>query len=135
MSNPLQKAIGAFRQGISKPLAGVAVVVSRGLLSNGDLNGVTNTTATVGLTQTEDIYEGSFVVTVRLRDYMIDRTEYIVDGSAVEPQEGDVISQLIDGAEVRFQVTPSANGRPFEETERGGRSIFRVHTKEIGEAS
>lgn len=124
MTNPINNAISAAR-GAQKSLAGVALVLSRsGAAGDTDI-----ALATVGETRVEDFFEDGSVVSVRVRDFLIDAADYLIDGVEVPPTVGDLITQEINGRSVVFQVLPAGAEREYRRSDREG-TFWRVHTKE-----
>ena len=75
-----------------------------------------------------DSLDRTFATTaVRMVDFDIQTTAYQIDGLAVEPKNGDIITHS-DGS--RYQVTPFADKQCFEPTGGGG-SLLRIHTNRI----
>lgn len=63
------------------------------------------------------------------RDYLIDRSDLLLDGIAIEPEMGDWIEQTLNGETHVFQVLNNDDGRCFDTDASGG--MLRIYTKEI----
>lgn len=127
MASPVEVAISAAR-GSHKRLAGVPVILRRKV--DGDWVETRIAFATVGETRSEEFIEGSIVVSVRYRDYLIDRGDYAIDGVEVAPLLDDQIVEELDGREVIFRVSPAAGQREYRPSDRA-RTVWRIHTREV----
>lgn len=104
--------------------AGTTVTISR----RGDIT--KNVPAIVGNTRTE-VQDGEAQITERQRDYLIDRTAYVLGGFSTEPKVGDRLEEEVEGAVKRFEVWPLTPGTsPWSWSDRN-RKRFRIHTREI----
>lgn len=79
--------------------------------------------ATRGQSDAEDIDTDGRIVTVRVADFLIDVSALILDGTAIEPKQGDRIVAS-DGT---FRVMPAGGEGCFR---RSG-DKFRIHTKRV----
>jgi len=122
MVTPIESAILAARAA-RKVVSGLSVIIRRGSFET------LVARVTVGETRTEDYLEGQAVVSVRYRDFLIDASDYVVDGDQVAPQVDDKIVQMLGGREVVFQVVPLPGEREYRRSDRSG-FVWRVHTRE-----
>lgn len=105
-----------------RAIDGRAVSLQRGI-SKTD-----NVVATIGETRSEDINEDQQIVTIRFRDWIINRTDYIIAGRIVEPEVGDHI--IYEGEIWAVQPTPSEPGHRRHDRDR---TAWRIHTKKVGD--
>ena len=120
MKTAIQNALRVQRQTL-KRIDGRKVVLLRGELRT------ENVTANIGETRSEDINEDNQIVTVRIRDWLIDVVDYRFGGQQVEPEEGD---RLIYAGEIwEVHVTPS---EPQHRRHDRDKTTWRVHYKLIG---
>jgi len=77
--------------------------------------------------------EGSGGVTVRtnIADFLITAADYTINGVAVEPKRGDEI----DYGGKTYRAMPIAGGEVWRYAENVNRTVLRIHTKEVGDAS
>lgn len=128
--NPVQFANRAGRLS-RKSLAGVLIQIER----SGTAGPVIR--ATVGETQIEEYETDGTILTVRARDYLIDRDGrdgYRISTGITTPKIGDVIIQTLAGSTARFEVVPTNSERGSRRSDRAG-DLWRVHTKEITQRS
>ncbi len=114
------------RQAIEK-IAGASITVTRGATTSASM------IATVGETRSEDFIEDGFVVSVKLRDYIVCASKYIFALSPVVPEKGDIITEVIDGEVThKWEVLPAGQDPVYRPHDRDG-MFFRIHTKEYVE--
>lgn len=65
------------------------------------------------------------------RDYIIAREDLVLGGVAVEPREGDRLTEVIGGLTVVFEVVPPL-GEPAWRWSDPTRTAYRIHVKEVG---
>ncbi len=125
MTNPIKRAFNAARKA-QKYVGGSKITISRGLKVS---EVVVATVGTSGSTTYED--DGSTLYT-KNRDYYIDVADYKFSGDAEvsRPARMDIITEVVDGAPVQFQVTAIAAEEPYV-FHGEQRNVFRVHTKEM----
>lgn len=77
--------------------------------------------------------EGANGVTVRtnIADFLITAADYIIGGVPVEPLRGDEI----DYGGKTYRAMPIAGGEVWRYAENVNRTVLRIHTKEVGDAS
>jgi len=77
--------------------------------------------------------EGMNGVTVRtnIADFLITAADYQINGIAVEPKRGDEI----DYGGKTYRAMPIAGGEVWRYAENVNRTVLRIHTKEVGDAS
>lgn len=91
--------------------------------------------ATVGRSEFQLVGEDGGSLQVESRDYLILVSELVLDGQAVTPLAGDLIT---DENGLRYEVLPSGfsgTGEPSWRYSDLYRRTFRIHTKAIGEAA
>lgn len=103
--------------------AGVDVTYSRAAAS-------VTLTATVGRTVFRRNEQGGAAVEFGERDYLITAADLILSGVAVEPAEGDRITETINGVAVTFRVVPVL-GEPAWRWSDPSRTAYRVHVKRV----
>lgn len=64
----------------------------------------------------------------RENDYVISAEDYIIAGSVVEPQDGDVIIDSSSGTALEYTLRPSGGVKSFEKSDNYGLA-WRIHTK------
>ena len=107
-----------------KSLSGVGVQIER----DGSLSDIL--VCTVGYSKSfEDDLE-LIRAEYRQRDFLIDVSDYTVNGQQVEPEIGDLIYQTVNGDRLAFEVEPYNNEFVAIHTDTT-RKIWRVHTKEV----
>ena len=123
MSNPVRKAFKAHRK-VHKDLAGVEITVSRGLNTSSVIS------ATVGFTGETLFDEFGATTFTKHRDYLVDIADYDFGSGEVEPQRHDIVTEVINGVPVTFEIV-SANGDKPSNYDNRDRTIWRLHAKEI----
>ena len=123
MSSPIRKAFKAHRK-VHLKLAGVEITVTRGLNTSSVIS------ATVGFTGETLCDEYGSTMFTKHRDYLVDIADYDFGSGAVEPQRHDIITEVINGVPVTFEVT-SANGDKPANYDNRDRTLWRLHAKEI----
>lgn len=123
MINPIERALQASRA-TEKTLAGVSVTLYRGGSPSAAI--VATTAQTEYL---EGLGDGSGYA-YRSRDYCINVEDYAFSGVRTEPQEGDLVSEIINGTECRFEVLSFDGLEAFSYMDRS-RLVYRIHTKEV----
>lgn len=72
------------------------------------------------------------VVEIERRDYLILAADLVIDGSAIEPQRGDLIEDTgDDGATRIFEVLPLIQGEPCWSWSDSYFKKRRIHAKQI----
>ena len=125
MTTPAQRAYNASRKA-HKSLLGVKVVVSRGVKTS------LTFTATVGQSGSVTYEDDGSTLYTRNRDYYIDVADYIFigDSEASKPQRMDIITEIVNGLPVNFQITNVSGEEEFV-LHGEQRNVYRVHTKEV----
>ncbi len=99
---------------------GELVTISSGRYST---SGVT---AIAGSTRTEQIAdERGTTVNHSVRDYLIERSDYVLNGEVVDPADGHKITRA-DGSV--WIVSPIGNGEPAFRESSPHSSLLRIHT-------
>jgi hypothetical protein len=106
--------------------AGVTVSITRDGIETG------NIIAVPGASQVLSVDEENIQQTYKMRDYLIPVTSYAVASTAVEPLQGDLITE--EGVE--YEVQAVAGERPYDfvhqfQNTPAALSIYRVHTKQV----
>ena len=122
MSNPTRRAYLASRLA-QKTLAGVTITLSRGLTTSALL------VATVGKSGSVSYEADGSQTFAKNRDYLIEVSSYVI-GTLTTPQRFDVISEVINGVPKTFEVL-DADGDDGSTSNDSGRTVYRVHTKEV----
>ncbi len=102
-----------------KENAGQSIAYTRGP------NSVT-LTATIGETDYEKEDAHGVIIRFESRDFIIDASDLLLNGSVVTPQDGDTITY---GGET-YEVLSLDGGRPYEPTDPY-ETQWRIHTKQI----
>lgn len=123
MSNPIRRAFDAHRK-VHLQLSGVEITVTRGLNTSAVI------TATAGFTGETIFDEMGTTLFTKHRDYLIDIADYDLGSGAVEPNRHDVITEVINGLPVTFEVVTSGGDKPANYDNRD-RTLWRIHTKEV----
>jgi hypothetical protein len=123
MSNPIRRAFNAHRK-VQIRLAGVEISIQRGLNTSSVIS------ATVGFTGETTYDEMGMVTYTKHRDYLVDITDYDFGSGAVAPQRHDIVTEVINGVPVTFEVVSANNDAPANYDNRD-RNLWRVHTKEV----
>ena len=123
MTNPVRRAFNAHRK-VQLRLAGVEITVQRGLNTSSVIS------ATVGFTGETNYDEMGMVTYTKHRDYLIDITDYDFGSGAVAPQRHDIVTEVINGVPLTFEVVSANNDAPANYDNRD-RNLWRVHTKEV----
>lgn len=71
------------------------------------------------------------VARYRSRDYLIAIADLELEGSTIVPEEGDRITETINGTACEFEVA-SEGGEPAYRYSDRAQTQFRVHTKQVG---
>ncbi len=102
--------------------SGNAIRYTRGAVSV-DLTGK----AWVGRTVFASNLDGGARVEWGDRDYLIP----VADLAMGSPQMGDRVTETIGGVDVVFEVQTPDTGEPAERFSDQGRTVYRVHTKQV----
>ena len=125
MSSPLKRAFNAARSS-QKRVGGSQVTIARGLKTSAVV------TATVGNSSSVSYdNEGSATYT-KQRDYYVDVADYHFTGDAnpSTPNRMDVITEVVDGSVLTFQVTAETSDEAYV-FHGEQRTVYKVHTKEM----
>lgn len=91
-------------------------------------------TASFTAVATEKVYEvigrDGFAMHIESRDYHLPAASVLVNGSAVEPRNGDRIKETIGGVLQTFEVVPMGSDKPAAEARSDG-ARWLVHTKRV----
>ncbi len=123
MTNPIRKAFNAHRK-VHQQLAGVKVTVSRGLSTSAVI------VATAGFTGETNFDDMGQTIFTKHRDYLINIEDYDFGSGPVAPSRHDVLTEIINGVPIQFEVT-LANKDAADNYDNRDRTIWRVHTKEM----
>jgi len=125
VSNPVKRAFNAARKA-QKSIGGSQITISRGLKASEVV------VATVGTSSSVTYEDDGTTLYTKSRDYYIDVADYIFTGDAQtsRPARHDVITEVVDGQPLTFQVTAIAAEEPYV-FHGEQRNVYRVHTKEI----
>lgn len=125
MSNPIKRAFNAARKA-QKSIGGSQITISRGLKTSEVV------IATVGTSSSVTYEDDGTTLYTKTRDYYIDAVDYIFSGDteSSRPARHDVITEVVDGLPLTFQVTAIAAEEPYV-FHGEQRNVYRVHTKEI----
>ena len=123
MSNPARRAYLAARLA-HKKLTGTTITVSRGLNTSAPL------VATVGKSGTVSYEADGTQTFAKNRDYLIEASAYIINDVLTTPRRFDVITEVINGTPITFEVL-DADGDDVSTSTDSGRTVYRVHTKEV----
>ena len=86
--------------------------------------------AVVGGPRAERVDSEGFPVETVFRDYLISASDLDFGAGAVEPAEGDEITDVVNGVARVYQVVEAFEGRAFRLSDPQGRRL-RVHTQEV----
>ncbi|MFG0243631.1 MAG: hypothetical protein ACF8R9_12665 [Phycisphaerales bacterium JB054] len=86
--------------------------------------------ATVGRTIFEQADESGFIRKVESRDFLVRRTDLILDGSESLPKAGDRIRET-DGAQFQIYEVMAPGGEPPFRFSDPYRKVLRIHTKHV----
>lgn len=70
------------------------------------------------------------VVQYESRDFILRAEDLVLDGQAVTPEQGDIITEARDGQEHRYEVAYPGQGVPWRWFSRQ-RKEYRIHTKRL----
>jgi len=87
--------------------------------------------ATVGRTVFEQADESGFIRKVESRDFLVRRTDLVLDGSAALPQAGDRVLEP-DGSQTQVYEVMAPGGEPPFRFSDPYRKVLRIHTKHVG---
>lgn len=125
MSNPVKRAFNAARTA-QKSMGGSKITISRGLKTSEVV------IATVGASSSTTFEDDGTTIYTKTRDYYIDVADYLFSGDSEpsRPARHDVITEVVNGQPLTFQVTAIAAEEPYV-FHGEQRNVYRVHTKEI----
>ena len=86
-------------------------------------------TATVGQSEYEASDVENYHTTIKMRDYIVNAADLVINGSAIKPQRGDQIRQVVDGETKVYEVLPPSSNSDVYENRDGREVIYRIHTK------
>ena len=123
MSNMLRDGM-AWLAGKMKTHAGETVVIVRGVLS-------VSLTATPGTTllKLDDGYGGSRIEWTDA-DWLITAADYVLGGTATEPQRGDRIRRTVGGVIYVYEVS-APGAEPVWRWSDSYQTTYRIHAKHI----
>jgi len=86
--------------------------------------------ATVGRTVYEQADESGFIRKIESRDFLVRRTDLVLDGSAALPRAGDRVRET-DGFETQIFEVMAPGGEPPFRFSDPYRNTLRIHTKHV----
>lgn len=108
----------------ARQLQGTPIVYRRGL------HGVA-LVAIVGQTPVERDDGQGTVVRSRVRDYLIEAADLVLDGERIEPAKGDQIEETVGNQRFTYEVLPLGKEPPWRFS-GPSRNTYRIHTKQTG---
>jgi len=102
---------------------GASVSITRGAYTT------TGVAMIADLVQTSADLVGGTAVDFTSRDYLVARTDYVINGAVTDP----AISDLIEDGGYEYEVRPIEGDRPFTWNDAHG-LMLRIHVKRKGEA-
>lgn len=91
---------------------------------------------TFGETTIEEIISNEVLISVRLRDIIIDVCDYVIPGISedpIKPGEDDRFTIDLGSGSTVFEAISRVEGRFYRRSDRYG-NTWRIHTKEISNA-
>lgn len=107
-----------------KTAAGRSFVLTRGAASTAAF------TAAVASCEYEEMGDDGLQTSVRYDDLTIVAADVVVSGSQVEPRDGDVLAETLNGVVIQYEVLPLQK-RPAVEWLDSSGILLLVHTKRI----
>jgi len=86
--------------------------------------------ATIGRTVFEQADESGLIRRVESRDFLVRRTDLVLDGSAALPRAGDRVRET-DGFETQIFEVMAPGGEPPFRFSDPYRNTLRIHTKHV----
>ncbi len=86
--------------------------------------------ATVGRTVFEQADESGFIRKVESRDFLVRRTDLVLDGSETLPKAGDRVHEP-DGSQTQVYEVMAPGGEPPFRFSDPYRKVLRIHTKHV----
>lgn len=86
--------------------------------------------ATVGRTVFEQADESGFIRRVESRDFLVRRTDLVLDGSQTLPKAGDRVREP-DGPQTQVYEVMAPGGEPPFRFSDPYRKVLRIHTKHV----
>lgn len=105
--------------------AGRTVKLTRGSVNTTDFVGAVSRVAY------DEIGDDGLTTSVMYDDWTIVADEILLADRSIVPRDGDVISETLNGATVRYEVLP-LQSRPAVEWLDSSGLLLTVHTKRIG---
>lgn len=93
---------------------------------------VTGVAAVVGTTAIEQELEDGSSLRVDSHDFLIKASDYLIDGEQVEPADGDLIIETVDGVELFYELRPFAGEASARHMDQF-RTRWRCHTLQVAE--
>lgn len=90
--------------------------------------------ATVGRTVFEQADESGFIRRVESRDFLVRRTDLVLDGSHTLPKAGDRVREP-DGPQTQVYEVMAPGGEPPFRFSDPYRKVLRIHTKHVATES
>jgi len=90
----------------------------------------TITGVVVGQTQFVQETDEAVIAQWRGRDYFIAVDDLLLGGVAVKPEDGDRITQTVNGVEKEYEVV-SASPEPCYRYTGPDEAMYRIHTKQV----
>jgi len=123
MPNLMQRSATWFG-GRIKQVAGRSVVLRRGTTATATITG------TVSMHAYTTIGDEGIEISVVSDDWIFTAADVVIRGSTIEPRDGDVIIETLNGFDNTYQVLPVA-GRPSVEWLDSSGLLLLVHSKRV----
>lgn len=105
-----------------KTAAGRSVVYSRGVHNSAAITGW------VAKHEYEEIGDDGLTTSVVVDDWTFKATDVVVNGAVIEPRDGDVITETLNGITNEYTVLPLKDKKCFEWLDSSG-LLLLIHTK------
>jgi len=123
MLNLMQRSATWFG-GRLKQVAGRSVILRRGPTATVTITG------TVSLHAYTTIGDQGIEISVVADDWVFTASDLVIRGATIEPRDGDMIIESLEGFENKYQVLPVA-GRPSVEWLDSSGLLLLVHSKRV----
>lgn len=120
MPNPMFRAFDAAAQA-TKKLAGLTVTYTRGAAT-------VDIVARVGMSKTEIADQDGTSFEIKVRDWIVDAADLVLDAETVTPRRGDTITETVAGMVRVYEVLPVAGEETHRYSDATGKR-WRIHTK------
>lgn len=125
MTSLLHRGANLYRRvSQSTTVSGIEVTYSRGTVES-EITAIPNL-------HTEKVIKDGLEIEVEINSWQVTASELLLNSEQATPRDGDMITETIDGQNLKWEVLPPDDDRKCcEYLDKSTRTIFVVHTKRV----